>query len=173
MNVHKKPRPEAVLKNLPQAKQCAIIDFLDGTPTSKPHSFSKTVAWLKADGIPTNKASLCFFRSWFLRRKKMEANAAAALHIVEECKDKGWIKTRKEEEEAAQIFFNRMAMDEEDPKTWALAQGVSLRRDRLELEERKLKLLEDRHAQTKEVVNNTQMTPEQKEERIRQIMGLE
>jgi hypothetical protein len=48
-----------------------------------------------------------------------------------------------------------------------------LARRQQDLDARKIKLLEERQAKTKEAVQEVKMTPEEKEERIRQIMGLE
>jgi len=172
MNAFKKPYRNAVLKNLPEEKQRAIMEYADGTETSKPHTLAETLKWLKADAITTSHATLEDFRQWFRLRQDMQEDEAMALQTVQACKENGWIKTRQEEEAAGQIFFNRQTQRRKDTKAWVLVQGVSLRRDRLDLEERKFKLLQDRQARTKEVVNNTQMTPEQKEARIRQIMGL-
>jgi hypothetical protein len=168
-----KINPNAVLKNLPPEKQQEIMDYLDGTGTSEPHSFEKTAEWLQASGIETSTSALKRFRPWFVIREAMEISEIASKEMVEECKKNGWIKTRKEEEAAGQIFFNRETVEQRNARLWALVQGISLRRDRLELDKRKLKLTEELHAQTKEITNNTQMTTEEKEERIRQIMGLE
>ncbi len=173
MNPLRKVRPDAVLKNLPLEKQRSIIDYLDGTDTSKPHSLRRAVVWLKEDGIKTEDTSLGDFRRWFLLRQGLETSAASTKQIVEYCKKNGWIKTRQEEEAASLIFFNHDTVAQKNARLWAVVQGVSLRRDRLELDVRKLKLLEQRDAQTNEVLNNTQMTTEQKETRIRQIMGLD
>jgi hypothetical protein len=48
---------------------------------------------------------------------------------------------------------------------------LALAKGQQELDARKIKLLEESKAMTKEVVKNTELTPEQKEERIRQIMA--
>jgi hypothetical protein len=41
------------------------------------------------------------------------------------------------------------------------------------LQERRLKLLEKRQALAKEVIHNAKLSPEEKQERIRQILGTE
>jgi hypothetical protein len=173
MKPFKKPYAHAVLKNLPEAKQQEIIDYANGTETSQPHKMIETVEWLKAAGIETSYTGLVNFRQWFMRCQQMLADEANSLQTVQLCKERGWIKTREEEEEAALIIFNRLTLDREDIRGWVLVQGVSLRRDRQELEERKFKLMQKREDKTKEVVQDVKMTPEEKEERIRQIMGLE
>jgi hypothetical protein len=173
MSTDRKPHPSAVLKNLPEEKQFELLDYMEGTATTAGHTYKATLAWLQEAGITTWPSGLCEFRRWYRHRRRMRQNEATSLETVKECVERGWIKTRKEEEEAGQLFFNQLTLADEDAKAWVMVQGVSLKRDRLALEERKLKLMEDRHAQTKEIVNNTQMTTEQKEERIRQIMGLE
>jgi len=173
MSEARKPHPSAVLKNLPEEKQLALWDYMEGTATTPAHTYKNTLAWLKKSKITTWPSGLVEFRRWYRHRRRMKKNEATALETVKECVERGWIKTRKEEEEAGQLFFNRLTLADEDAKSWVLVQGVSLRRDRLALDERRLQLMEDRHTETKEVINNTQMTTEEKEARIRQIMGID
>ena len=166
MNEDRKPNPSAVLKNLPEERQLELLNYMDGTATTPAHTYEETQAWLKGAGITAWLSGLSEFRRWYRHRRRMKINEATSLETVKECVERGWIKTRKDEEEAGQLFFNRLTLADEDAKSWVMVQGVSLRRDRLDLDERKLQLMEDRHAQTKEIINDTQMTTEQKEERI-------
>jgi hypothetical protein len=103
----------------------------------------------------------------------MEANQAAALDRIREDRKKGMFKTLAEEKEAGQIYFNHCAVEQEDVNMWVLMQRLDLARRQQDLDARKIKLLEERQAKTKEAVQEVKMTPEEKEERIRQIMGLE
>ena len=116
MSIAKKIRPEAVLKQLPQEKQQAIIDYCDGDPEHglKSHSLDETVAWLRADGVSTSRRALSVWRSWYLLNAQLERNEQVALETVQQCKERGWIKSAADELEAGQIFFTRLAMQQAD-----------------------------------------------------------
>jgi hypothetical protein len=172
-DLYKKIYPNAQLKNLGRKSQREIVDYLNGTDRQAAHSLKDTAAWLGTKGIETAPGTVSRFRTWYLRRAKMEANQAAALDRVKADKKKGMFKTLAEEKEAGQIYFNHFAVDQEDVHMWVLMQRLDLARSQQELDARKIKLLEEKKAQTKEVVTDTKMTPEEKEERIRQIMGLD
>jgi hypothetical protein len=172
-NPYRKIHPTAQLKNLSRKRQREIVDYLDGTDGQAAHSLKNTAAWLESKGVKTAYRTVSRFRTWYLRRAKMEANQAAALDRVKADKKKGMFKTLAEEKEAGQIYFNHLAVDQDDVHMWVLMQRLALAKGQQELNARKIKLLEESKAMTKEVVKNTEMTPEQKEERIRQIMGLD
>src|ERR1700761_6018894 len=134
MSIPKKVRPEAVLRNLPEDRQRAIMEYMevarieevvkrkhaDNTTEEftrlRPPTLSETIDWLRQDGIVTSSGALSGWRSWYLLNRQMAANEAAAEALVEQGKADGWIKTSDEEQACAQAFFNRLAMANQDPK---------------------------------------------------------
>jgi hypothetical protein len=172
-DLYRKISPKAKLKNLDRTTQREIVDFLNGAEGRAPHSIKATIAWLRTKGIETSLSVVSIFRTWYLRRAKMEAHQAAALDRVKEDKKKGKFKTLAEEKQAAQDYFNQLALDHDDVQMWALVQRVDLARGRQKLEARKVKLLEKSKAKPKEAVTETKLTTEEKEKRIHQIMGLD
>jgi hypothetical protein len=95
--------------------------------------------------------------------------------MAEECKERGWIKTAEEERAAAQVFFNRMAVEEENPKMWTMVERMSLNRDKMALEREKFALKSKEHPEwpggAKEE-DPTGLTPEEKEAAVKQILGI-
>jgi hypothetical protein len=172
-DLFKKIHSNAKLKNLDRTRQREIVDYLNGAGEQPAHSFKATLAWLRSKGIETSVSGISIFRTWYLRRAKMEANQASALDRVRKEKKKGMFKTPAEEKQAAQDFFNELALNQEDVHMWALVQRVDLARDRQKLEARKVKLLEKSQTKPKEPVTETKLSTEEKEQRIRQIMGLD
>jgi hypothetical protein len=174
MSIERKVHSHAVLKNLPIEKQAAIIEYTDGKGGE---SLVATAAWLQADGIPASAEMVGNFRSWYLLRKQFNANEEACLDMAEECVKRGWVKTAEEERAAAQIFFNRMAVEQQDPDMWSKMERINLSKEKVELEKKKLKLVskkyKDKTATTKKVVKKRKLAPEEKQRRIRQILGTE
>lgn len=177
MSILRKTYPQAVLKNLPIEKQDAIVDHTDGRNGMKPHSLPKTVAWLKSIGIKTNSHSLSDFRRWYLLREQMQADEDFSMQVVQTCRERGWIKTAEEERAAGQAFFNRLTLGRKDPKQWTQVQQINLSKEKMELEKEKLKLqtrkYRDKAEKGGEAVKKRKLSPDEKQRRIRQILGTE
>ncbi len=177
MIIPRKISPNAVLKNLSDEKQAAIIEYMDGKTGKKGHTLAETVAWLQRSGIQTTITSLSRFRVWYLVRRKLDAHEVSTLEVVRECKRRGWIKTAEEERTAGQIFFNRMALDQQDPKLWGLMQRINLFTDKVVLDKKKMELESQKYKDTRgeitKVVKKPKLSPDEKQARIRQILGTE
>jgi hypothetical protein len=174
MSIPRKVHSQAVLRNLPIEKQDAIIEHIDGPGGN---SLVATAKWLQADGIMASPDMVGNFRRWYLLRQQFEGNAMSALEMAKECKDHGWIETEEEERAAAQIFFNRMAMEKKDPKLWSLMQRINLSKEKVELDKKRLELetkkYQDKAGKGGKAVKKRKLTPEEKQKRIRQILGTE
>jgi hypothetical protein len=141
MSAAKKVYPQAVLKNLSKEKQAAIIEYCDGSDGVKGHSLQETVAWLRADGISTNAGSVSQWRSWYLLQRQMELNEAAVNEVVKTGREQGWLKSAEEEQLAGQAFFNRMAIEQQDLKSWFFMQRLNLQKEQLALDRDKVEIL--------------------------------
>jgi hypothetical protein len=83
-------------------------------------------------------------------------------------------------QEQIQSFGNKLfasdALDRNDDQTWARIQTLELRKEALHNARAKLKLemqkYRDEKAKTKAVVTKAELTPEQKEARIKEIFGI-
>lgn len=194
MSIPRKTRPEAVLKNLAKARKDAIIEYMEvarieeivkrtdkmGVTTEttrlRTPTFLETADWLAKDGIITSTSALSAWRSSYLLQLQMKANEAAALELVQEGKAQGWLETAEQEQAAAQIFFNRLAMSNQDPKQWAMVQKVEAAREQRKLDREKLELelqkYKDDRAKSKTVLEDKTLSPEEKQLRMREILGM-
>jgi hypothetical protein len=160
------------LKNLPIEKQMEIIERLEGP---RAEIYSETAAWLREQGIPATSQIVSAFKEWFHLREKCKARAELSLDMAKECKEQGWINSADEERAAAQVFFNRMALSEQDPKIWSMLERVNLVRDKVVLEKKRLALQKKKFNAKygKKRVKKSTMTADEKQKRIRQILGVE
>ena len=158
MSIPKKTRPEAVLKNLPRARQEAILDYLelarieelvkrtakDGSITEqtrlRPPTLAETLEWLAKDGIVVSSGALSSWRSDFLLQRQMEANEAAALAVAQEGREQGWLKTAEEERAAGQAFFSRMAIAQQNPKMFVSVERLAIQKDQLAQDKQRLQI---------------------------------
>jgi hypothetical protein len=104
MNPMRKPRPEAVLKNLPDAVQRALGEYL-GDKT-----LGEAVDWLKTEhGVATSDSALSRWWAWRQARFKVEAVEAAAEAAAEQLGAKQhW--TNEQIRNAGQRLFSLMSI---------------------------------------------------------------
>jgi hypothetical protein len=170
----RKTDSRAVLKNLPAETQAEIIDYLQAPNGG--HSLGETVAWLKKRWrINASLEMVSQFRSWYLMREQLNTNEVVAVELAAECKARGWIKTAREERAAAQVFFNRIALERADAKLWSLTERINILKDRVELERKKLELQSKKYGDEsgEKAGRKRKRTPEEKQQEIRRILGTE
>jgi hypothetical protein len=133
MSTPKKPRSDSALKTLPPARQAAIAEY------GAAHSLEETVAWLKADGLATNKSSLSEFLSWHALQQQLVKNANTVEALLEEYKAANPNCTPEQIQAVGQSFFTALALQQQDPKQWFLTQQLALKRQQLEFDREKFK----------------------------------
>jgi hypothetical protein len=150
------------------------MEFLTGPEGLGGHTLAATVEWLAAQGIHTKIESLRLFRMWYSLREKLQEVGAASMEMAKACKEQGWVKTAKEERDVAQIFFNRLALNERDPKLWAMVERLAIARDKAGLDERKFEFEKTRRTEEEkgEVVAGVATSAEEKEQVVKQILGI-
>jgi hypothetical protein len=131
-----KPRSDSTLKTLPAERQDAIAEYLSA------HSLLETVAWLKADGIKTSRSALSEFGSWYALRQQLNQNQSTVETLLEELKRGNPGMTPEQLEQAGQLFFTTLAIEQRDSLTWSRVQKDKRASVRDALEERRIKLLE-------------------------------
>jgi hypothetical protein len=166
----RKPRPDAILKTLPEERQEAIVEF------ARTHSLAKTVTWLGESGIIASQSMISKFLPWFDSRQQMFQNESAVEAILERWKreNPGW--TQEELDAAGQRFFTEMALKQQDSLCWKRAQDIQVRNKSLGLMERRLQLQERKEEQAKKTTGapaGSQMTPEEKEAEYKRILGID
>ncbi len=168
----KKPRADSVLKTLPPERQADIAAYALG------HTLAETRDWLRADGVKCSTTGLSEWFSWYrLQQVFMRAESSAEDF-------KGWLNrsfpalSEQELDQRASLMFQFEAVKSGDPTTYlafASARTKAKQKDReLALNERRVTLLEKKAAQAdaaKAVVESAG-TPEEKQQKMRQIFGL-
>jgi hypothetical protein len=166
----KKVRSDAVLKRLPRDKHESILEYW------RTHNAKQTVQWLKEGGITTSIRALSLFRAWYLTGKEYEAREARILDCVEQYKKRDPRLTKELLTAMGEHLFNEIAIDQQDVKTWSVAQQVQLKRESQAVGRKKLALelrkYRSQTAKATDVVNDNDLTFEEKEAAMKQILGI-
>jgi len=107
---------------------------------SETRGLDETVVWLLNEH--KIKVSETGLRNWlytFRVTQQLEKNEAALVCIMRALQASSCGFTAAEVQEAGQIFFSEMALAQGDAKVWSLIQNISLRLDRMKLEQGRLK----------------------------------
>lgn len=166
----KKPRGDAKLKTLPDALQETLFQTLRRTTAEK------TAAWLlEKHGVATSTGSLSEFFSWYPRTGWLKQSAAFATNLEATIKKLPELKISAEQaSQVAQVSFEIQAAQNNDPELFLALQDGKLKAAKLQLDERKVKLLEAKAAQAdqgKAVASDEDLSPEEQLAKFRQIFG--
>jgi hypothetical protein len=157
MSTPKKPRSDSALKTLPRERQSVIAEYL------RDHKLDDARAWLAADGFKTSRTALSEFLSWYSLREQMERNESTVETLLEDLKSANPDWSPDQVQQAGQSFFTALALQQQDPKQWLMAQSLAIKREQLSLDARKIVLMEKKAAafdQVKQAVNSGGLTPE-------------
>lgn len=166
----KKPRGEAILKNLPDALQERLWQF------ARRNTGAKTCAWLMENhGVKVSEATLSVWFSWYPRSLTLRMAASSASELEATLRKLPELKISAEQAtQVAAVSFELQAAQDRDADLFMALQKGKLERARLALDERKVKLLEAKAAladQAKAVTSDAELTDEQKLTRFKQIFG--
>jgi hypothetical protein len=178
--MNRKPRADSVLATLPEERQDAIAELC------RTKTLDEVVQELKADGVRTSRSRLSvWLSSWSL--KQAFRHAENSTDEFQKFLEQKWPQLDPAElDHRASLFFQAEAMKAGDPETYLAfasarqkakmdAAKLEQKERSLQLDERKLRLLEKRAAQAEaaeKVVGDAQLTPEQKQQKMRQIFGM-
>jgi hypothetical protein len=178
--VSRKKDPRGVLRNLPVDTQAAIIDYMDGRNGQEPHAAQATANWLESQGTTTTQQRLSDFRKWRLNRENLQEAESACMELLQSCREKGWLKTAEEEREMGQLLFNRLAISRQDATMWSEMQRVQATNDKAHVDKKKIELEEGKYnderadaKKGKKAATQPALSPEERQRRIRQILGTE
>ncbi|MEY4377274.1 MAG: hypothetical protein RJB26_1824 [Pseudomonadota bacterium] len=127
----RKQRGDSTLKTLPEERQAQLAQHLAG------HTLAETRAWLAADGIRTSLRALSEFHSWYALRAQLSRNESAVEALMTQLRSEQPDWTPEQVEQAGQSFFTALALQQQDPKAWAMTQQVQLKRQQLALDREK------------------------------------
>lgn len=157
MEPTRKPRSDSRLKVLPEDRQAAIAEML------RSKSLDEVRRELRADGIETSMAALSEFWSWWQVRESLRRREARVGAIIEQ------VHCEQPEIDADHLFrlgqsvFGALSIAEEDSAAWYRTQRLAIARDSLEVERRRVALLEQKLRQVQDAVTQARdggLTPE-------------
>lgn len=171
MSASRKPRGDAKLKTLPEELQAEIHARL-GKGT---HAAVRK--WLEAEmSISTSLGALSDFYSWYsLRRDLQDADqeVQSLLQLISEGEYN--LDTRQLESLGNTLFLLR-ARASGDWKQHKAAVELLLKSRKVSVEERKVTLLEAKAAQAdqaKELLGDADLTPEERDRRMKAVFGIQ
>ena len=129
----KKPRGEAILKNLPDQLQEKLWQVARRT------TYPKALAWLKdAHGISVSEGTLSKFFLWYPRNATLRMAADVSTQLEQALKNLPGLRiTADQAREVAQVNFELQASQNRDPELFAALRKGELEAKRLELEREK------------------------------------
>ena len=129
-DIHSKPRGDAVLKTLPEARQQEIIDKIN----TRGQTYTKVRAWLAQDGLQTNEKSLRDFYSWFNLRRRFERATARSLDVQQLLAEADPSLSPERIEAAGQMVFLNEAIETGDVKGFVSVSRLRLAKQSFEAE---------------------------------------
>lgn len=143
MEPEKQPRPDAKLKNLPEADQEALWDWLHPSdPDAKRMTLDEAQAEVPLRwGFTVSRSSLSEWRAWYALRRRMNAARERAEQTRLELIADGTL-TPDAIEKAAQTVFTAESLDGGNVKAFVALAKLNLARRKLDQDERRIALLE-------------------------------
>jgi hypothetical protein len=176
MNPDQPPRADAKLKNLPDADQEALWEYLH---PSDPEERRRTLGEAQSEvplrhGFTVSLASLSEWRSWWALRRRMNAARERAEQTrLELLKD---ASLRPDEiEKVAQAVFTAETLETGNVKGYVALAQLRLKGQQLELDRAKLALLEKKAQQADQaqgLAGDSTLSAEEKQARLKQIFGM-
>ena len=175
--IERKPRETCLLKNLAPALQLDLYEHMEGVGDQKGHTYAECAAWLAARDVVTTAGNLGKWRAWYLQRLRFQWCRETIEMILEDDRERGQKYSDEDIQRKGNRMFSLLAIHTCDDKAWARAQTLATRKQAVATIERKLefeiKKYEDQRAKVKDVEADARMTPEEKQRRIREILGTE
>jgi|GEM_PF-2947316 hypothetical protein len=175
ISAERKPRGDSSLKGLGPDHQHDLYFYMEGGGKERGHTYKDCVSWLALQGVETTKSKLSKWRSWYWMRLLFQDCGETTEAIVEDELKGGAMITDEQIERKGNRTFNLLAIKTRNDKMWARQQTLAVRKQAVTATERKvaleIKKYEDQCAKTKEVESDPELTADEKQERIRQILG--
>jgi hypothetical protein len=132
------PRKDAVLKNLPEERQAAILEMLAGK------GCKATREWLAQEGIKTSASALSEFSCWhrLVQRYKQRDSIVAGMQARH--REKHPDVSEEDLFAMGQELFCAMALADGDAENWRKIQSLRQSEASLKLGARRTKMLEQR-----------------------------
>ncbi len=147
----KEIRADAKLKNLPKEMLETLWRMRNPEDEEeKKHTYVEVLAWLQGQGISSSLGALSEFYSWLRLKLRIERAAERATQVrMELAKDS--TVTPDDLERIAQTVFTAETIEGGDVEAFVKLATLRLNRQRVDQDERKLKLLEAKAARLDEL----------------------
>lgn len=153
----RKPRSDSTLKTLPEERQDEIGSLLSS------RSLQDVRSLLAEQGTATSEAALSEFFSWWQLRASLRRREERVAELVQRLKDEDPELPQQRLFDLGQSLFGALSIAEEDGKTWVNTQRLALERERLDLDKRKVSILEQKLLRVQQEVKAARdggLTPE-------------
>ena len=177
----RKPRGDSVLKTLPPERQADIIERL----TRAGGTYRETRAWLNADGIETSLAALHEFYSWYQINNVLRAVERDSQDFMAMLREYEPDMPEDKITKLGSQYFQSRALKAGDAETFLAVTDARHKADianrkldqkerAMDLERRRVELLEKKAAQADEVraALESEASPEDIMQRTRAIFGM-
>lgn len=167
----KKPRGEAILKNLPDALQEELWQVARRT------TYPKAIAWLKEKHeITITEGPLSKWFGWYPRSLTLRMAAETSSQLEQTILKMPELKiAAAQAREVAQASFEIQAARDRDAKLFLDLGELRLKEKKSHQDERRIALLEKKAAQADKaegVTRDETLTPEAREQKLKEIFGL-
>ncbi len=174
-SAQRKPRGNSSLMRLGPDHQHELFLYMEGDGKENGHTYKDCIAWLGKLGVKSSNGQLSKWRSWYWMRLLFQDCHETTKSIVENERKGDPELTDEQLERQGNRTFNLVAIKTRNEQMWARQQTLALRKKAITATERKVELeikkYEDQRAKTKEVESNPELTADEKQERVRQILG--
>lgn len=166
-----KPRGNSQLKTLPDQRQEQLVEF------ARNHTLAQCKEWLAQDGIKVSPGSISRFLSWFHLRSQIQMHRNSVTSLQELLRSKLPDLPPGKLEEYGDALFSVQALAAGNPELYLRMRSLKARMRhesaKLHLEERRVKLLEEKAAKADavEVVTHSTLSEAEKAKRIREIFN--
>jgi len=156
-----------LLKTLPDGRQQEVFDF------AEKHTLAQTVEWLREDGLLTSCGQLSRFCSWYRLKEQLRKHSASVSSLNELLRSKMPTVSPEKLESYTDALFRVQVLEQNKPELYLALKRDKMEAKRLSLEERRIKLLEERasKADAVEAVTHSTLSEAEKAKRIRDIFA--
>ena len=170
----RRPRSDSALMSLPDDRQAELFDFCDGLRTQGLRTIREKLETEK--DVNVSLSTLSNWLNWYSMRSRFSMVAETSDFIARIMKETPGLNIEDEKVmKAANAYFTAKSLKESDCDTYVKMMGVRRGTAEIRIKERRLTLEEQKARQAeaaKEVTTNTSLTPEEKQQRYREIFGL-
>ena len=169
-------RADAKLKNLPKGKLDELWLLRHPVDGGKKKTYRKIQELLpKRFGLSASLSTLSEFYPWLRQKRRMEAARKRAEQAKRQLLDQNPDASPEELERLGQMIFTSETVEDGDIKGFVALLKASNTRRKLQLEERRIKILEEKAARAdkaEDIIQDDNLTEEEKAANMRALFGM-